>query len=774
MYKKKDGDANYCNSPPVNIIIPYITKNNKTVIRILNMLSLIGKIKMPGKGGSLMENNKNEFEMEKERLKHTISLAKNQLNRAKHSNEEKKTEIIAAKKELRDNTSHSIPNLWSSEGFEALAALNQYINPVTDKLAEYEATENKIALLENLIKAPYFARIDFEYNDDEAIEKIYIGRSSLMDENTYDMYVYDWRSPVASVFYRFVTGQAYYDAPCGRIEGELKLKRQYEINNGILEYFFDADVQIVDEFLRKLLSQNASSKMKTVVETIQREQDIIIRDMENDLMMVQGVAGSGKTSIALHRAAYLMYQELSSGLNSNNIIIISPNSLFENYISNVLPELGEDNVVTAVLEELLSTVLQNKRIQTKNKFLEILITNGRYQGIMKSCMEFKTSVLFIGIMNRFIDDLPNKWIEFEDVFFGRQLVASKEDIKEKILSGRKTVPLGIRLKQLEDFILESARELHKINRNKFEYLRIKKEVKKFTELDVNYLYNILISDDKYFYSLATGLELPDYIGDILSYTRENIKSGALNYDDAAVLAYLKIKLNGISIYKNIRQVIIDEAQDYYPLHFEIFKLMFINAKYTVLGDINQTLEKQEDLSLYEQIEKILNKKKSLLVTMDKSFRCTNEILVYSSKFINYNVEIKSFNRVGEEPMLYETADEALYENMIITEVEKSLADGYRSVGLICKTENNAALLYSRIKDRINVRLVKNESEEDIQGVFIIPVYMSKGLEFDAVLICDANCGNYNSEEDKKLLYIACTRALHRLNLFCEGEASRLL
>ncbi len=239
-----------------------------------------------------MINSQMELEFENTRFKQTIALAREQLDQARERNEVNKSAIISAKKELRENTSHSISNLWSSEGFEALAALNQYANPIADKIADYEAVENKIARLENMIQSPYFARIDFRFEDEEEFEKIYIGRSSLKKDSTNQFFVYDWRSPIASVFYRFVLGQVFYDAPGGRITGQVSLKRQYEISKGKLEYFFDADVQIVDEFLRKLLSQNTSPKMKTIVETIQREQDIVIRDMENDLMMVQGVEAS--------------------------------------------------------------------------------------------------------------------------------------------------------------------------------------------------------------------------------------------------------------------------------------------------------------------------------------------------------------------------------------------------------------------------------------------------------------------------------------------------
>jgi len=722
----------------------------------------------------VMENNRTELEFEKSRLEQTIALAKEQLDQARERNVENKSAIISAKKELRENTSHSIANLWSSEGFEALAALNQYANPITDKIADYEAVENKILLLEKMIQSPYFARIDFKFEDEDIFENIYIGRTSLKKDETNEFFIYDWRSPIASVFYRFVLGQVFYDAPGGRITGEVNLKRQYEISKGELEYYFDADVQIVDEFLRKLLSQNTSPKMKTIVETIQREQDIVIRDMENDLMMVQGVAGSGKTSIALHRAAYLMYQGLSSKLAADNILIISPNSLFEQYISNVLPELGEEHVVSVVFEDIIASVVKNEQVQSRNQFLENLISNTQYRDIIKSSMEFKTSRQFLEILDRFLDDLPHKWMNFEDICYDGECIISGEMIKEKVLSGINETPLGIRLKLIGEYILELISESKKTRLRKSEKILMNEEMLKFMELDIKDVYRKLFHDKEYFYSLAKDIELPGCMDQILTFTQENLDTNMLYYDDATVLTYLNLKIYGINKYKAIKQVVIDEAQDYYPLHFEIFHLLFLKAKFTILGDINQTLEKREDLSLYKQIRKIFNKKKSSLVTMDKSFRCTNEILNYGLRFLEQSTEIKSFNRKGDEPEIYTAHDQLSFHNMIVSEVKSCLKMGYQSIGLICKTEKKALFLYESLKDKADVQLIKSESITDLQGVFIIPVYMSKGLEFDAVLICDADAETYYSQDDKKLLYIACTRALHRLNLFCMGEASPLL
>lgn len=720
-----------------------------------------------------MVNNQSELEFENKRLEQTISLAEEQLEKARQNNEENKSAIISAKKEMRENTSHSISGLWSSEGFEALAELSQYVNPVLDKIADYEEVENKIFLLENLIKSPYFARIDFKFDDEDTFEKIYIGRSSLKNLTTHELYIYDWRSPIASVFYRFLTGPVFYDAPSGRINGEVNLKRQFEISCGKLEYFFDADVQIVDEFLRQLLSKNTSSKMKTIIETIQKEQDIVIRDMENDLMMVQGVAGSGKTSIALHRAAYLMYQDLQVKLSANNIIIISPNSLFEQYISDVLPELGESNVVSMVFEEIITKLFPNVHLQSRNQFLENLITSPEYRKVIKSSIEFKTSRRFLEMIDRFISDLPQRWIAFEDVYYDNKCIVSKDIMKYKI-SGRAETPLGMKLKQLETFILESVNAAQKKRLSKAQESLIKEEIKKFTELNISDLYRQLFLDKEYFYSLADDLEHNDCMEEILEFTQENLDSNLLHYDDAAVLAYLHLKIYGTNDYKSIKQVVIDEAQDYYPLQFEIFNLLFPNSKFTILGDMNQTLGKQENLSLYDQISSILNKKKSSLVTMDKSFRCTNEILNYSLKFIEHNPGIKSFNRQGDAPEIHAASDPSALSGMILKEVNTCMEKGYRSIGLICKSERNALRLFDSLKDKIDLQLIKNESVADLHGVFIIPVYMSKGLEFDAVLICDTDALNYNNEDDKNLLYIACTRALHRLNLFCPGDMSPLL
>lgn len=749
-----------------------------------------------------MENNKFERESENRRLEQTISIAQAQLSCLRESSQEKKSGIISAKKEMCEDTSHSISNLWNIQSFHDLVELSQYANPLSDSISEYEAEVSKILILEKMIDSPYFARINFKFDDEDAHENIYIGTSSLMDDISYEMYVYDWRSPIASVFYRFGTGRVFYEAPNGRVTGEVSLKRQYEIRKGKLEYYFDAELQIVDEFLRKLLAQNASSKMKTIVETIQRDQDIIIRDMDTDLLVVQGVAGSGKTSVALHRAAYLMYRELSARLSPSNIVIISPSTLFEQYISNVLPELGEKNVSSLIFDDILHTILQNEHIQTRNQFLECLLSanNSKQGSVIRNSLKFKGSSQFVEILRRFIRDLPKRWIQFSDIYYGGKHIYDRQLLKSELRTRKKATTLGLRLKQLEHSILEAVHEQRKERLNNLkefvgkqpthmheveetarmlsicESTVLIRQIRRFTELNSLELYKKLFSSKSYFYSLAKGLELPDCIEDIIDLTCKNLDSDQLEYDDAIALAFLQLNVrdNIHDEYEGIRQVIIDEAQDYYPIHFEILNLLFPKSRYTVLGDINQTIEKNEDMSLYEQFIRILNRKNSTLLTMDKSFRCTNEILEYSKNFLDRDFKINSFSRKGDKPVVHIAPDLKRLDDIMLTEIIVCREKGYRSIGLVCKTEEDALVLFGRLKDKLDIQLIKSSGKADLTGTFIIPVYLSKGLEFDAVLICDADKEHYSSRDDKNLLYISCTRALHRLSLFYTGEISPLL
>jgi DNA helicase-2/ATP-dependent DNA helicase PcrA len=746
-----------------------------------------------------LERDRLDQDFEIRRLEQVLALAREQLDCALQKSEENKEAIIAAKLGMWEDTSRSVSGLWNMDNFHELVESSQYANPVSERVSDYERGVAKILALKRLLYSPYFARIDFQFEGEEAFENIYIGRSSLQDGLTREMVVYDWRSPIASVFYRFGPGKAFYESPGGKVTGEVHLKRQYEIKDGKLQYFFDADIQIIDEFLRELLSRNASPKMKTIVETIQKDQDMVIRDLEMDLLMVQGAAGSGKTSVALHRAAYLMYQGLTAKLASNEIVIISPNTLFEQYIANVLPELGEKNVHSFVLEEIFGKVLQADSIQSRNQYWESLLSPGQNgRRIAKSSMAFKGSCLFAEILRRFIQDLPYRWLPFADIYYDGKVIASRQLLKTKILRGGQEFLLSVHLKQLEASILQIVRELRPSRLEKLEkFIRAKpehefeweevarrlsilesaallKKIRSFTELDCPELYRKLFSDKSYFYHLAEGLELPDCIEEILDYTRENLQKDGLLYDDALALTFLHLHIKGYTAYRDIKQVVVDEAQDYDPLHFEILHGLFPKAHYTILGDIHQTIGKRVDSARYEQIGKIFAKPKSTLVTLDKSFRSTREILAYSARFLDPSLKLHSFGRSGDAPAVFAAPNRAALTDLLLAEIKTCREKGYQSIGLICKTEHDALALSEQLKDQSDLQLLKGDVQFDLSGLFLIPVYLAKGLEFDAVLVCEADQAHYHSADDQNLLYIACTRALHRLNLFYTGEISPLL
>lgn len=717
-----------------------------------------------------MPSNHPDTTMEQTHLNTTLAIARAQLSQAQENAEGKRSELVEVKKEVRENTSHSMTNLYGSEDFEALVELSQSLNPVTEIIADYEEEQRKIARLEKLIESPYFARIDFRFEEEEEAEKIYIGRTSLTEKKTREIYIYDWRSPIASVFYRFMTGKAFYEVPSGRIQGEVELKRQYEIKKGILEYFFDTDRNISDELLRQLLSENASPKMKAIVETIQGEQDVVIRDMTNDLLMVQGVAGSGKTSIALHRAAYLMYQGLQSRLSAGNILIVSPNTAFEQYISDVLPELGEENAATAVFEDILRAILRDKRIQPKNEFLEQMVTNNRRKHIVKNSIELKTSEEFRRILDQLLLEIPLRFLELQDIYYKGKCIISKQ-AQQAWVQKRPETPLGLRLEQLEDYILELIFGSLRRREQAEERNRIRQEIQQVTRFDTAEMYQKIFCDRRYLEALKRTGKRPETIEEICACTRRNLESGRLFFDDAVAIAYLSLQIHGTGKYRNIKQVVIDEAQDYYPLQYEIFRLLFPKAKFTILGDINQTLGKQEDVSFYKRVENILNRKSSSLITLNKSFRCTSEILQFSLQFIDHRPEINSFNRQGNQPRV------AIAENFqellehIVQEVNLCREQGFQSICLLCKTGRNAERFYEALQSKVELSFIQDRNAASLQGTFLMPVYLSKGLEFDAVLICDADAENYREEDDRKLLYVECTRALHRLSLFCEGEIS---
>jgi DNA helicase-2/ATP-dependent DNA helicase PcrA len=580
----------------------------------------------------------------------------------------------------------------------------------------------------------------------------------------------------------------------GIIYGDVSLKRQYKIEESKLKYFFDSSIRINDEILQEVLSRNSSAKMKSIVETIQKEQDLIIRDTENELLIVQGVAGSGKTSIALHRIAFLLYEGLSSKLSINNIIIISPNSIFSKYISDVLPELGEENVMQLTFDDLV----QGKKRQDQMESL-LRLQGSEELDLELESIKFKGSDEFVKILDRLLQYYERKLIPFKDVYYHGKTIETAQELKNTFLNNKINMPSARRLKRLERMILnkiqplrkerlqliekvvENTTESHKFEIKSFSRLiaikeagQLMKYIQGFTEIDPMDLYKMLFKDKQLFMRLAKGLKLTKQIDKIISETNKNLNSSLISYEDAAALLYMKLKIRGNEDFGEIKQVVIDEAQDYYPIHYHVFKLLFKDARFTVLGDFNQTLEKVGDKSLYDYVEVILHKTKSVKLTLSKSYRSSFEINNFNQRLLNNEQELISFER-------HEAAPEVKYKHnlneinkSICEDIAKFYAKGYKSIAIICKSEEETIRIKNSLSGSINIKILNDSSYEDKNSVLVMPSYLAKGLEFDVVLVYNVSNENYKSDFDKRLIYIACTRALHQLVLYYTGEKAEFI
>ena len=737
------------------------------------------------------------YSEENKYLDEIINLLKSKLEYERNQLENQKADLIESRREMWENTTHS------SADFEKLTDFNQYLSALQAQTFTYTELAKRISKHEKMIDSPYFARIDFTEEGYDDIERIYIGLFNLMDDETHEIKVYDWRAPISSLYYRNEVGPVEYKAPAGLIKGFVSLKRQFKITKSKMEYFFDSNINILDEMLMVALSKNMTSKMKTIVETIQKQQDLIIRDLYSDLLVVQGVAGSGKSSVALHRIAYLMYQGLNLKLSAHNVIVISPNPLFSKYISDVLPELGEENINEYTFENIFLKLFESKlSMKTKSENFENIITaeTEEHRNFLRKYDEFKGSFIFSKIIDRFIEHYEHKLIDFEDVYYNGKIIEKRELSKAFLISGKLNMPTSKKLKIVESRILEKVRDnrverrnkiekaVNKLNNHEFEImsftrllaaketLALSERLKKFTEIESFEIYKKLFSDIRIFKSISKDLELPENIDEIISYTNKALSDPYnLPYADGIALIYLKIKTEGCDLFSDIKQVVVDEAQDYYPIHYKILKALYKYARFTIVGDVNQSIEKSNELSLYDDIISIFNFEKSNKVFLNKSYRSSYEIGKFSAKLLGDENSAEFFKRNEEEPVIFKSKSSYNLHDEIIKTIEKYKTDGLSSIALICKDRKEASDLYFKLSSKINIKLIDYLNYDSVlEGTLILPVYLAKGLEFDAVIVYEANNKNYNTEYDEKLLYIACTRALHRLSLFYTGKLTKFL
>ena len=709
---------------------------------------------------------------------------------------EKIQEAIAKQSEaIQETKSYMHDKVYEMDPIE-MKLNRQYIANMVDSAYGLVAKNKRF---QKMINSPYFGRISFLFDDKKSAEGIRRG-SIVLDDGSFQIYIgiysfiknikniiYDWRSPIASMFYDYEAGRAEYIAPKGIITGDINLKRQYKINDGTMEYMFESDLVIDDEILQEQLSKATSDKMKNIVATIQKEQNAIIRDEKSDVLIIQGVAGSGKTSIALHRVAYLLYR-LKDKIYSEDMMIISPNKVFSDYISNVLPELGEDQILQMTFDNIAEHEL-DPICEYQNFYSQISELLENYDSNLIERIKFKSTNEFLDKINEYIDYLeqtnfiPENFTYVQDENDGYNLARTFE-ISEYYLKDRfiayKRFPAMKRLDMIIEEIIDKIMDFYDIKETKIKKIQIKNKIYSMFKDSKDIL---KIYSDMYKFIKAEKMYVPQKIK--LNRTIKTIKGEKVQkveryliaYDDIAPLLYLKSMIFGVDSFLYVKHLLVDEMQDYSPVHYAFFNKLFV-CKKTILGDVNQLVNPFNRESSQEKISDIYEKMPRTKVTnmsLYKSYRSTTEITDFARKIIPNN-DLQVVERHGDEPDFIKCTSLEDEAEKIVKLTKEYAERGFKSNGIICKTDKQAEKLYNILKSKpdFDIALLTVKSEKFDNKLIITTAYLAKGLEFDCVILPDTDKNNYKNEIDRQMIYIGITRALHKLTLLYTGEITGFL
>ncbi len=639
--------------------------------------------------------------------------------------------------------------LWQSRTDIDAQEVRSMRESILNTLAVGEGIIARRRRLGKLLNIPYFGRIDFCEDGSKYVQPIYIGVHTYYDSETKSNLIYDWRAPIAGMYYDYELGEASFISPSGEVSGNSSLKRQYRIRNGEMEYMIESSVTVHDDILQRELSASTDDKMKNIVATIQREQNRIIRNEDSSVLIIQGVAGSGKTSIALHRVAYLLYTHKGT-LASKDILIISPNKVFADYISNVLPELGEETVPEISMEQLLSDVLERKyKFQTF--FGQVAELLGKPQPGFIDRIRYKSTFDFIIRLDRFILYVENNYFRPVDVKV-KHITIPHEYLAEEFRRFHR-YPVRQRFDVMTEHILETLVRQYQVEITTADRNMLKKQVRKmFTGNNDLQLY-------KDFFQWA---EVPEMF--------KLRKGHVLEYADLAPLAYLRISLDGLKPRSEVKHLLVDEMQDYSPVQYKVLSKLFPCRK-TILGDAGQSVNPYGSSTADMIAQAFVTGK---VMKLCKSYRSSFEITRLAQK-IRSNADLEPVARHGEEPSLIPFANQEEEISGIVDLLHSFRKSAYKSLGIICKDEVQAQEVNRKLLEAgEDIYFLSSDSLTFHQGVVITSAHMAKGLEFDEVIIPQASEVNYRTEIDRSMLYVAVTRAMHRLSLTYTGELTSLI
>lgn len=686
----------------------------------------------------------------------------------------------------------------------------------------------KLLDLKNIKDKPYFARIDFKANNEES-EKLYIGKLSIIDSQTQEPIIIDWRSPISNLYYDGRIGKSSYESPEGIIEGEISLKRQYFIENQTLEKYSDIDLKVNDELLQVALSEKADDRLKNIVATIQGEQNNIIRASMNKALIVQGVAGSGKTTIALHRIAYLIYN-CDKDFDPENFMIIAPNKFFLNYISNVLPDLGVENVKQYTFEDFAYEIIGKKlKISDSNEKL-VTIVNKEFDDINNGDIEtiineskLKSSIKFKDIVDGYLKKLEENYLPKSDFILENIRIMKYENIQKLFIQDYKNFDFEKRINEVKkhvfskiknnkEVIIDAITQKRSLKISKMlkdgsltEEEKKRKRIEIFEETEdllkkldkndikvVDIYFNKINKKDcveyykdfiqNYIYDKIENKKIVDYL---IQNTLKNLNNKEITFEDLAPIIYIHYRIYGTKIKKSLRHVIIDEAQDYGEFQFSVLKTILKSNSMTILGDIAQGIHSYRGIENWKKFIDIeFPEGNAIYTTLEKTYRTTKEIMYKANDVIEKLPEYEKQFIIKGEPVIqgkdsihiYKKQNEDEIINHCIEKIEEYIENGFKSIAIIGKDIKECQNIKKKItKFNKNIKLIKSKDSEYNAGISIVPSYLAKGLEFDGVILFNVNNEKYqNNVLDIKLLYVAITRAMSKLDIFYIGKKSELI
>ncbi len=664
-----------------------------------------------------MKIEREEFERERNYLNKTVSLIRKKISKLGQELFDDDSKALEFKKLIWDTHTEMDPNEMRS----MMAESDLQVSIMQSK-------GNYLQRLFRIQNKPYFGSIRFKEEGSEEEDNIYIGITHVEDK--LDYYVHDWRSPICSMFYDYETGPASYKAPSGIIKGNIIKKRQYIIEDAELKHIFDNDLNISDSLLQEVLAEESSDKMKNIVNTIQEEQNKVIRNTEDKNLIVEGIAGSGKTSVALHRIAFLLYR--IPNLTSSNVVVFTPNKVFSEYISNVLPELGEDNTYDMTFYDLLcQNINEYKDIENFTDFI-----SRYYKGNVDNydIVKYKQSDEIIKDIDSYINNLLST-IKFNNKLeYDNFIEIDTEELNNMLNYKYNRFPLFERIKEISKRIASNNYEGSTKNASSIE--------KKLKEL------------------LNIKLDLKDIFNNFYqseySKYKDKVNDKYLYYEDACIFLYIKSLLVGFNTNHVIKEIVIDEAQDYNKLQYLIIKKTFKTSNYTILGDTNQTINPYYKYDSLEELTSIFESSK--YITLTKTYRSTGKIIDYTNKILGLN-HVTAIRNDKASDIIFRNN---ITKNDFLTDIN-NLKTISKSIAIITKNDKEAEKVYNMLKDDLDIMLIDGFGHIK-RDLVVVPSYVAKGLEFDSVIIYTDEDNKYQ-EKDKYLFYVACTRAQHNLIIY---------